>query len=77
MSQRTIDIEKTAMKLSNTEREKLAAILMRSLNDEPLTTVDEAWVKEAESRFSAYLRGDHAGIPVDMAFARLDHALQK
>lgn len=77
MSQKVVEFEKTAMNLPRKEREKLAAILMRSLDNESLTIIEEAWIKEAENRFSAYIRGDHTGIPAEIAFAHLDNILQK
>ena len=53
MTTLALTIEKQARKLSPTERERLAARLMAGMTGERLTSVDEAWVAEAEQRFSA------------------------
>jgi hypothetical protein len=49
-------IEKQARKLSAQERERLAERLLAQIEGEGLTAVDEAWVSEAERRFSAWKR---------------------
>jgi putative addiction module component (TIGR02574 family) len=56
MTTLALTIEKQARKLSPTERERLAERLMASMTGERLTSVDEAWVAEAEQRFSAWKR---------------------
>jgi hypothetical protein len=35
------------------------------------TQVEEAWVKEAERRFSAWRRGERTGVPVERVFDQL------
>jgi len=37
----------------------------------PTTQVEEVWIKEAERRFSAWRRGERAGVPVERVFERL------
>lgn len=56
MTTLALAIEKQARKLSATERERLAERLMAQMEGQRLTSVDEAWVVEAERRFSAWKR---------------------
>jgi len=56
MTTHALAIEKQARKLPAEERERLAERLLAQMVDEPLTAVDEAWVVEAERRFSAWKR---------------------
>jgi len=65
MSRKLLDIEREAIRLPVKDLEALAERLMRSVKRQPLTQVEEAWVKEAERRFSAWRRGKRTGVPVD------------
>lgn len=56
MTARMLALEKQARKLPATERERLAERLLVQMKHEPLTTVDEAWIAEAEKRFAAWKR---------------------
>ena len=56
MTARALALEKQARRLPAPERERLAERLLVQMKDEPLTAVDEAWVAEAEKRFSAWRR---------------------
>lgn len=56
MTTRVLALEKQVRRLSATERERLAERLLVEMQDEPLTAVDEAWVAEAEKRFTAWKR---------------------
>lgn len=47
-------VEKQARKLPVAERERLAERLLVQVTNEPLTAVDQAWIDEAEKRFSAW-----------------------
>lgn len=71
MSRTLQEIERDAVHLPAKDREVLAERLIRSLKHEPLTGVDEAWVKEAERRFSAWRRGSRVGVPRERAFKRI------
>ena len=42
--------------------------MKRSLDNEPLSDVDETWLKLAETRYSAYKAGERRGIPGDRVF---------
>lgn len=53
---------------------------MRRVDDPPAlgtvltarkTQMEEAWIKEAERRFSAWRRGERTGVPVERVFERL------
>ena len=57
------EISLQAMALPADEREQLAGELVHSLDGEPLTEIDAAWVEEADRRYQAWKRGDTAGIP--------------
>ena len=65
------NIEAQALALSPPEREALANRLVESLENEPLSEIDEAWLRVAEQRFQAYLEGREDGIPADRLFAEL------
>lgn len=56
MTTRALALEKQARRLPATERERLAERLLVQMKREPLTAVDEAWITEAEKRFSAWKR---------------------
>ncbi len=71
MSPKLLEIERKAVRLPVKDREMLAERLIRSLKHAPLTQVEEAWVKEAESRFSAWRRGEREGIPAGRAFKQI------
>jgi putative addiction module component (TIGR02574 family) len=61
MSKALLKIEREAARLPVKDREVLAERLMRSVRHEPLTQVEEAWVEEAERRFSAWRCGTRTG----------------
>lgn len=71
MSPKLLEIEREAIRLPVKDREVLAERLMRSVKRQPLTHVEEAWVKEAERRFSAWRSGKRAGVPVARAFKQI------
>ena len=62
------DLEEKALALSPEERERLAGTLIRSLEDEPLSDFDEAWLEVAESRYTAYKAGKRQGNSGDRVF---------
>jgi putative addiction module component (TIGR02574 family) len=71
MSRTLLEIQREAVRLPEKDREVLAERLIRSLKRAPLTQVEEAWVKEAERRFSAWRRGERVGVPVERAFIQI------
>jgi hypothetical protein len=54
MTARAAAIEKQARKLSAPERERLAERLLVQVANKQLAAVDQAWIDEAEKRFSAW-----------------------
>jgi putative addiction module component (TIGR02574 family) len=66
-----LEIQRKAAGLPVKDREMLAERLMRSVNRVPLTRVEEAWVREAERRFSSWRRGDREGVPAEKAFKQI------
>lgn len=71
MSPKLLEIGREAVRLPVKDREVLAERLMQSVTREPLTQVEEAWVEEAEHRFSAWRRGTRTGVPVERAFKQI------
>jgi putative addiction module component (TIGR02574 family) len=71
MSPKLLEIQRKAAGLPVKDREVLAERLMRSVNRAPLTQVEEAWVKEAERRFSAWRRGEREGVLAEKAFKQI------
>ena len=47
-------IEEQALSLPPTDRELLAQRLLHSLDNAPLSDIDEAWIEEAEKRYNDY-----------------------
>ncbi len=71
MSPLTKELERQALQLSPEERETLADNLLRSLDDAPLTDIDQKWVEEAERRYNDFKAGKIKGIPGDQAFSQI------
>ena len=71
MSPITKELERQALQLSPEERETLADNLLRSLDDVPLTEIDQKWVEEAERRYNDFKEGKTSGIPGDQAFSQI------
>lgn len=65
------EIESEAMHLNPSERALLARHLIDSLDATGNTDVDELWIKEAEARYQAYLRGEMAAVPAEEVLARV------
>jgi hypothetical protein len=71
MGRTLLEIEREAVRLPEKDREVLGERLVRSLKRAPLTQVEEAWVKEAERRVSAWRRGERVGVPLERAFKQI------
>ena len=71
MSPQLLEVERKAVRLPPKDREILAERLIQSLDEVPLTDVEEAWVKEAERRFAAWRRGERKGIPAARALRQI------
>lgn len=68
-------IERQALSLSPEDREILAARLWHSLDDEPITEIDQAWIEEAERRFQDFKDGKTKGIPGGIVFDQIRQEL--
>ena len=62
------EISNQAMALRASEREQLAGDLLQSLDEEPLTEIDAAWMEEADRRYQAWNRGEAEGISSTKVF---------
>lgn len=69
------EIERQALQLPPEERETLANHLLRSLDEAPLTAIDQAWVEEAEKRYQDYQAGNVKGISGDEVFTQIRREL--
>ena len=75
MSEQLKQVEEQALLLPAEDREMLANRLLHSLDDAPLTDVDEAWIEEAEKRYQRFTAGLSKGIPGDKIFADIRREL--
>ena len=77
MTTLALAIERQARKLPAMERERLAERLLTQMKDARLTAVDEAWVAEAERRFSSWKRKRTRAIPATKVIADLRKELRR
>jgi putative addiction module component (TIGR02574 family) len=77
MTTLALALEKQARKLPAAERERLAERLLAQMEEERLTAVDEAWVAEAERRFSAWKRKRRRALPADKVIADIRKDLRR
>ncbi len=75
MSPQLLEIERKVFRLPIKDREALAERLMHSVDEKPLTEIEEAWVQEAERRFAAYRKGERRGVPAATGFKQIRKAL--
>ncbi len=75
MSTQLKEIEKQAILLPPGERESLIQTLLHSLDDAPLTEIDDLWIQEAERRYRDYKNGITKGIPGEKIFAEIRREL--
>lgn len=75
MSTQLKEIEKQAVLLPPEEKESLIQTLLHSLDDAPLTEIDELWIQEAEKRYRDYKKGITEGIPGEKIFAEIRREL--
>jgi len=76
MSIRLDKIEQEALSLSNQERAFLADRLLGSLDENPTTDFDEAWIAEAEHRYKEYKEGKRAGIDLQSVLRDADEIVK-
>lgn len=70
-----LEIEAAAMRLPAAERELLANHLLRSLDADPVSEVDQAWIEEAERRFQDYQAGKTRPLPGEQVFLQIRQEL--
>jgi putative addiction module component (TIGR02574 family) len=75
MSDQLKQIEEQALLLPAEDRKMLANRLLDSLDDAPLTDIDEAWIEEAEIRYQRLKAGITQGIPQEKIFADIRREL--
>ena len=75
MSPHLKEIEEQALLLPPEDKEVLIQRLVNSLDNAPLTDVDEAWIEEAEKRYKEYKEGVTKGIPGEKIFAAIRREL--
>ena len=71
MSPQLKKIERQAVLLPSKEREILIQTLLYSLDNAPLTEIDDLWIQEAERRYRDYKKGITKGIPGEKIFAEI------
>jgi putative addiction module component (TIGR02574 family) len=69
------DIQAQALRLPPLDREMLAGALLHSLDDAPLSEVDQAWIAEAERRYDDWLAGRSKVISGEHFFSDLRREL--
>jgi len=77
MTTRAVALAIQVSRLPATERERLAERLLVEVQDEPLTAVDEAWVVEAEKRFSAWRRKATKTVSTEKALRDIRRELRR
>ncbi len=70
------EIESQAMHLDQSERALLAEHLIASLDAGEDTDAKKLWIKEAETRYAAYERGEISSSPADEVLERARSSLK-
>ena len=65
----TAHLEAEILKLPRSERAQLAERLISSLDEE--SEIEQAWIEEAERRYSAYLEGKMSARPIEEAMSAI------
>lgn len=65
------ELENEALALPADQRAALARDLIASLDGEPFTDNQQAWLEEAESRYAAYQRGEILSQPASQVIAEV------
>jgi putative addiction module component (TIGR02574 family) len=66
----TKEWHKKAMSLEPVDKIRLVEMLLESI-DQPDPSIEQAWVKEAETRYAAYKKGKVKAIPYATVMKRL------
>ncbi|MBC8185813.1 addiction module protein [candidate division KSB1 bacterium] len=75
MSLQLKNIKDKALSLSPNEKEILIQSLINSLENLPITDIDESWIIEAEKRYDRYKKGITKGIPGEKIFSEIRQEL--
>ena len=70
------DLESKALKLSRTERARLAQRLISSLDQERDPDAEKLWLREAERRLGELKSGKVAGIPAEKVIRKARSLVQ-
>jgi putative addiction module component (TIGR02574 family) len=73
MLEETSKLLDEAKKLPPSEKAELIEKLLDSFDTQQRDQIEEAWVKEAESRLDAYEAGLIEGIPISKVFEEIEH----
>jgi hypothetical protein len=71
------DLAKEAMKMPSEARARLADLLVQSLDDAPLNSIDRAWVDEAKRRRDEVREAKVNTIPGDEAIQQVRDSLKR
>jgi putative addiction module component (TIGR02574 family) len=69
-------IQQDVLSLTSQERAFLADRLLRTLDEDALTDIDEAWIQETERRYQEYVEGKRPGVSASDVFAKADLMLK-
>lgn len=75
MSPKLVNINQAALSLPPDEKEILIQSLINSLENSPITDIDESWIIEAEKRYDRYKKGITKGIPGEKIFSEIRQEL--
>lgn len=64
------ELAQRGLALSKEERSRLVELLLESLQESPVTEVEQAWDEEIDRRLSDYDRGDTKSIAAEDVFAK-------
>lgn len=70
MSDTVAELAKRGLALAPEDRERLAELLLASIDAEPASEVEAAWDAEIRRRLAAYDQGESQAIVAEEVFAR-------
>jgi hypothetical protein len=71
------DLAKEAMKMPSEARARLADLLVQSLDDAPLSSIDRAWIEVAKRRRDEARNGKVKPIPGDEALQQIRDSVKR
>ena len=69
------ELEEEALRLSASEREKLATNLFQSTHNKEVSEIDDKWLCLAQERYEALLSGKDSGISAEAFFEQVEEKL--